>query len=275
MIRPNFARRALLAGCFSLLGSVVPVRSAATWEGSITPLLPLPSAEIRPAHAQYNFGWNGVTAATADLRLTRTAEGRFRLEASGGTTGLARTLWKFDLKNTSVSDARRFRPLEVHEIENARKKILDTKISFAPDKVISVRDERAGSDFKTKTRTFEFPDVLSLNSAMLYLRARPLTDGSVQRVVVYPATAPYLCTVTVLGRDHITGPTGSYNAVKADVQLDKIGKEHELLPHKKFKRATVWLTNDPDHMILRIEAQIFVGSVFAELQSIQFEDGKP
>ena len=98
---------------------------------------------------------------------------------------------------------------------------------------------------------------------------------SVQRIVVYPATSAYLATLTVLGRERLTVPAGSYNAIKLDLQLSKIGKEHKLEPHRKFRRATAWISDDPDRLMLRIEAQIFVGAVFAELQSIEFDNAKP
>jgi hypothetical protein len=81
-----------------------------------------------------------------------------------------------------------------------------------------------------------------------------------------------LATVTVLGRERLTGPSGAYNAIKLDLQLSKIGKNGELEPHRKFRRASVWLSDDPDRLLLRIQAQIFVGTVFAELQSVEFED---
>ncbi len=48
-------------------------------------------------------------------------------------------------------------------------------------------------------------------------------------------------------------------------------KNLELEPHKKFKRAFAWLSDDRDRMLLKIEAEIFVGSVWCELQS----DGLP
>ena len=110
---------------------------------------------------------------------------------------------------------------------------------------------------------------------MLYLRTKPLPDGAVERIVVYPGITPYLCTITALGRERVTVPAGSYDAIKLEVALSKIGKDHELLPHKKFKHANIWITNDADHLVLRIEAQIFIGTVFAELQSMQFENAKP
>jgi hypothetical protein len=110
---------------------------------------------------------------------------------------------------------------------------------------------------------------------MLYLRSQPLKERSSYRIVVYPNTTPYVATVTILGREKIAVHSGSYNAIKADLQLSKVGKNMELEPHKKFRRGTIWLSDDSDRLVLRIEAQIFLGSIFAELQSVRFDNAKP
>src|SRR5262249_49150908 len=64
------------------------------------------------------------------------------------------------------------------------------------------------------------------------------------------------------------------NAIKLDLQLKRIGKNLELQPHRKFRRGTIWVSDDPERLILRIEAQVFVGTVFAELQSVRFDNAK-
>jgi hypothetical protein len=56
------------------------------------------------------------------------------------------------------------------------------------------------------------------------------------------------------------------------LQLKRIGKHLELEPHRKFHRATIWVSDDADRLLLRIEAQIFVGTVWAELQSVHFDN---
>jgi len=109
---------------------------------------------------------------------------------------------------------------------------------------------------------------------MLYLRSEPLKDHSSYRIVVYPTTSPYLATVTVTGREKMNVRAGSYNAIKMDLQLSKVGQNFELQPHRKFRKATIWISDDPDRIILRVEAQIFLGTIFAELQSVKFETPK-
>ena len=266
--------RPCLAAAFFLLAANMPALGQ-SWEATVTPFSPGTFPPLRPVRVHYSFGWGGLSAATADIRLEKLSSGRFQFEMTGATTGLARTLWPFDLRHTALSDAQTLRPLEVKEVEERRSKQMTTELKFSPEEVVSVRVERKDEAVKTKTRRFEFPNVLSLNSALLFFRTQPLPDGAVDRVVVYPATSAYLSTITVLGRESITVAAGTYPAIKVDVQLSKIGKNRELLPHKKFRKATVWLSNDADRLPLRIEAQIFVGKVYAELQSVEFDQPQP
>ena len=115
-------------------------------------------------------------------------------------------------------------------------------------------------------------NLFDLHSAALYLRSQPLKQGSVYHLAVYPATNAYLATVTVAGREKISVRAGTYNAIKLDLQLKRIGKNLELEPHKKFRRATIWVSDNAERIILRIEAQVFVGTVFAEVQSVRFDN---
>ena len=267
------ARARLVFVCLSL--AVISSARGAGWETTLPPFTPGTFPEARPLRVRYNFGWGGYSAAKADIRLEKLPNGQHRFEASGGTMGLARTLWSYDLRHSAVSDAGTLRPIRVSEVENIRSKRVTTELKFSPEGVVSEREERKGEEVKSKTRRFDFPNVLSLNSALLFLRTQSMADGAVHRAVVYPATSAYLCTVTVLGRERISVPTGTYEAFKLDVQLDKIGKDRDLLPHKKFRKATVWLSNDTDRLLLRIEAQIFIGKVFAEIRSVEFGETKP
>ena len=224
-------------------------------------------------HARYGFGWSGFPGATADIRLQKGAGNRLQLDLSARTTGLVRSLWKFDASGTSIIDAESLRPIVVKQVEHDRNEKTAIDLSFGPDGVTSKVTETPGKG--TKVRRFDFPNLFDLQSALLYLRSQPLQDRSVQRFVVYPQTSAYLATVTVLGRERLTVPPGTYNAIKFDLQLHKIGKKGELEAHRKFRRATAWISDDPDRLLLRLEAQIFIGSVFAELQSVEFENAKP
>jgi hypothetical protein len=116
--------------------------------------------------------------------------------------------------------------------------------------------------------------LFDLQSAALYLRSQPLKQGSVYRLPIYAATNAYLAIVTVTGRGKNSVRAGTYDAIKLNLQLKRIGKHLELEPHKKFRGATIWVSDDAERLILRVDAQIFVGTVFAELQSVRFDNPK-
>lgn len=253
-----------------LLLGLCPTTPAAPWESTLTKDPPGHFPELRPVHATYHFGWSGITAATGEVQFSKTGDKRFQLEATGRTIGLVRALWKMDANYRGLVDGDTLRPIESKQTEIYRKKKLVTDLAFTNSGVTRVRTEGSGAG-TTTTRSFNFPGLFDLHSALLYLRSQPLNDHSAYRIVVYPTTSAYLTTVTVLGRERVTVRAGAYNTIKIDLQLKRLGKKLELEPHRKFRRATIWISDDENRIPLRIEAQIFVGTVFAELQSVHFD----
>ena len=246
---------------------------AANWQSTISKEPPGNFSELRPLRAAYRFGWSGFTAATGDVRFARAGE-RFVFDGTGRTSGFVRALWKFDVNQHAVADAQTLHPIEMQQIEKYRSKQLSTHLTFTNSGVTRTRTEGQAAADGSKTRQFNFPGLFDLHSAALYLRSQPLNDGSVYRVVVYPATNAYLATLTVVGREKVSVHAGAYNAIKLDLQLKRVGKHLELEPHRKFRRGTIWVSDDSDRLLLRIEAQIFVGTIFAELQSVHFDNAR-
>jgi len=254
---------AFLAFCSSSL--------AENWEQTLSKDPAGNFPELRPLRASYRFGWSGFTAATGDVHFTKPSENKFQLEGTGRTIGLVRALWKLDVNYQAAASADTLRPIETQQTENYRSKKIATHLTFTNNGVTRARTEGKGAA-AAKTRQFNFPNLFDLFSAMLYLRSQPLKDHSVYRVVAYPATNAYLAIVTVIGREKISVHAGSYSAIKLDLQLKRIGKHRGLEPHRKFRRATIWVSDDAERLLLRIEAQVFVGAVFAELQSVRFDN---
>ena len=269
LIRPRILPTifAFLAFCSSSL--------AENWEATLSKDPAGNFPELRPLRASYRFGWSGLTAATGDVHFTKPSENKFQLDGAGRTIGFVRALWKLDANYHAVASAETLRPIETQQTESYRSKKIVTHLTFANAGVTRARTEDKGKGVgEAKTRQFNFPNLFDLFSAMLYLRSQPLKDRSAYRVVAYPATNAYLATVTVVGREKISVHAGSYSAIKLDLQLKRIGKHRQLEPHRKFRRATIWVSDDAERLLLRIEAQVFVGTVFAEVQSVSFDNPK-
>jgi len=247
---------------------------AANWQATLSKEPAGNFPELLPLRASYRFGWSGLTAATGEVHFIKPTNDRFQLDGTGRTIGLVRALWKMDVNCRAVANAETLNPIETQQTENYRSKRIVTHLTFTNGGVTRARTEGQGSTAETKAKQFVFPNLFDLYSAALYLRSQSLKQRSVYRLAVYPATNAYLATVTVLGREKVSVRAGGYNAIKLDLQLKRIGKNLELEPHRKFRRATIWVSDDAERIILRIEAQVFVGTVFAELQSVRFDTQK-
>jgi hypothetical protein len=247
---------------------------AANWQATLSKEPAGNFPELRPLHASYRFGWSGLTAATGEVHFTKPSNDRFELDGTGRTIGLVRALWRLDVNYRAVANAETLSPIETQQTENYRSKRIVTDLTFTNNGVTRARTEGQGSAAETKTKQFVFPNLFDLHSAALYLRSQPLRQGSVYRLAVYPATNAYVATVRVGGREKISLRAGTYNAIKLDLQLKRVGKHLELEPHRKFRHATIWVSDDAERLVLRIDAQIFVGTVFAELQSVHFDNPK-
>ena len=268
MKRPQIALALLLNLAWIAVSAAAPA-----WPSMITKDPPGNFPPLRPLQATYRFGWAGFTAGAGQLRFTHAVPSRFEFKGTGGTIGFVRALWKLDVNHRALADAKTLRPIEMKQIESYRRKKLITQLAFTSIGVKRTRNERPSASGPS-TKQYDFSNLFDMHSAALYLRSQSLSDGSVYRIVVYPATAAYLATLTVVGRETISVHAGSYRAIKIDLHLNKVGQNLELEPHKKFRRATLWVSDDFDRILLRIEAQIFVGTVFAELQSVEFDNPK-
>ena len=265
-------RKRLGIAALLLFAAVIPLHGAPAWQSSLSKDPPGSFPPPRSLHANYVFGWSGITAATAEVQFTRLTADRVQIQGAGRTVSLARALWKYDVAYRALGNSETLRPVETHQTDTYRAKKITTDLSFSGNTVRRSRIETPPSPGKTKPKDFTFPNLFDLQTALLYVRSQPLQKGSSYSLVVYPSTNAYVATVTVTGREKISVRSGSYSAIKMDLQLKRVGKEMNLEPHRKFRRATIWVSDDADRLVLRIEAQVFVGTVFAELQSIKFDE---
>jgi hypothetical protein len=240
---------------------------AADWRQDLSPAEPGAFPQLRPVTLEYQCGWAGVAAGHIDVRFMRPSPDVCVLDATATTTGVARTLWKLDATHEARGTVSTLKPLEVRQKEVYRAQTIRTDLDFDDAGVERYRESTADKN-PARLKRYDFPNLYDLQTALLYVRSQKLQTGQVYRMVVYPGTTAYLATVTVLGREKIKVKAGSYPAIKLDLKLEKVTGDMKLEPHGKFKRATGWLSDDEDRLPLRMNAQIFVGSVWVELEKV-------
>ena len=253
------------------IGCATYAEDSADWPGSLTTakgpgnFTPPPSMRLA-----YRFGWCGLQAAKADIHFFSPTGNTFEIDATGGTSGFPRALFKVDIYHQAMENKLTLRPIHFFQEEKYRSETVKTNVDFESNQVTGLR-EKIPSDHPAKPNIFKFSPVFDMATALLWVRSQPLADGETESIVVWASNAPYLATVTVLGRDTIKINGREEKAIKLDLKLHGIDKKMHLKQYKLFKGGRGWLSDDAKRIPLRVEADIFIGYVFAELESVQIE----
>ena len=241
------------------------------WSGSLTTakgpgnFAPLPAMRLA-----YRFGWCGLEAAKAGIHFFSPTQTTVEVDATGATSGLAGALFKLDIYQQAMENKMTLRPVHFFQEEKYRSATVKTNVDFESNQVTGLR-EKIPSDYPAMPRIFRFSPVFDTAAALLWVRSQPLADGETESIVVWASNAPYLATVTVLGRDTIKVNGHEERAIKLDLKLSGIDNKMHLKEYKLFKSGRGWLSDDANRIPLRFEADIFIGYVFAELESVQIE----
>jgi hypothetical protein len=235
------------------------------WLRTLTTNKPIGKFPGLPAmRTKYRFGWSGFNAASAQVNFAYNND-QFTLDASGGTAGFARALYPLDVDHHAVGSRTTLRASHVYQTERYRSETVQTSIDFKPEEVTSLRKTIPEKE-PPKLQRFDAAPAYDLMSALLWLRSQPLNNGDVETLVAYPSNAPYLATITVAGREKININGVEHNAIRLNLSLRAIDKHLRLKPYKKLKSARGWISDDTLRIPLRIEGDIFIGYVFAEIE---------
>jgi hypothetical protein len=259
-----------LAAALLTLALVAAGAARGDWQDELTPG-PGKFPPLRPFRAHYRFGWGLVSAAEADFDYDRAKAGATRLSVKTRSVQPVRLTWRMDATSTATMNAATLRPIAVRQSETYSDETITTKVDFTDQGVKRLRESNPPHQNAAKQKEFEFPNVFDLHSALHFIRSQPLRNGEVDKLVVYPASDPYLAEVQVAGRERIKVAGKTREAIKLNLKLQKIGKDKTLAAYSRYKKASAWLSDDADRMLLKIESEIFVGRVWCELEKLEFK----
>jgi hypothetical protein len=148
----------------------------------------------------------------------------------------------FDLRAYEVGD---------FKTERARFDRANGKVTF----------ERRLNGGRTR-RTATIPkDAQDLTSAVMLLRLHRLAPGDRVEVPVCTGNRQFTLVADVLGRERIETPAGAFDTVKVRVRTALEGK------FSTRRDTFAWLSDDPRHVIVRMNADFAVGGLVATLKS--------
>lgn len=256
---------------------------AASWLREITRLPPGPFAKIRPVRLTFELGWkNKIHAGKITVSVHESEKDHQRLylgEARGGTTGLARLLWPYDVQAKSVVDRESLRPRLFELQEKERNKLNSYRIRFEAKRLIcdttrTHKKRNGGLPLKSEYKFYhDFgQDILS---AIFYVRSQPLKQEDQVSMVVTPFNRPYLTKFQVTGRETRKIDRKVYQTIRLNAGIGKIRNDFSVEPYSKVKKITVWITDDAYRFPLELQAEVFVGYVSARLTSREWLDSAP
>lgn len=256
-----------LAGWLLAAGAAI----AADWRDSLSSPKPGPFPALPSLRAEYRFGWGALPAARAELDFSRTPQAGQQLVMTTATTGAVRALWQLDARHEATCRPVTLAPIQVQQTERYRDETHRVRATYDAAGVSRIRETQPakGKATPAKTKRFKCPNVFDLQSSLLFVRSQTLRKGEVYRLIVYPATDAYLAQVQVAGRERIRVAGRDWPAIRLDVKLQSIDRKLELGPHKKFRRASAWLSDDRDRVLLKANAEVFIGSVWVEMEKLE------
>lgn len=231
---------------------------------------------IPPFQASFRFGWSGIEVASAEARL-EIDRGVAKVFVKGGTTGMARGLWKLEATHEGAFEVRGLKPLGFLQVERYSNRRLTTQAVFKKDGLWRLR-QRTPHGGPSKWKHIQIEPIRDIVSAMFFFRSQPLQDGDKLSVIAFPGDSPFLFQAVVGKRESVNIRGQQRPAVRLDFNIQRIELKKNELPrlqqHGKFRKGSVWISDDNFRFPLRAEVDIFIGSVFAELDTLTFS-GKP
>jgi len=243
------------------------------WRDTLTPDTAGPFPPVRAFEADYRMGWSDIEAARSKVVIDYQGED-IRLAGSAGTTGLARSLWQLDATLDATAAMPDFQTIYSIQKESYAKRSLTIQVASRPDGLWRFRENDPIGDDPPKWKKIKIWPLRDLFSGVLFIRSKKLAPGESVSTIIYPGDDPFLVEMKSLGTEKITISGSPREALKLDLKIHRINlkKAEALEPHKKFQNGTVWLSDDEDRIPLRIEVNIFVGYIFAELETIKFQE---
>lgn len=224
-----------------------------------------PSTEaFRPQLGTYTYevSWQGIPAAEGTIALEQ--EGLYlKLKATARTYSAIDFFYRLRYLAEGMVSLVDFTPVSTSMTlrENSKEKL--TTIRFHPDGTIEGQRETVGKNitpFKFNPNNF----TLDPFSAAMIARALPWEVGKSFVFDAFNGKSRYLLTLKADAKETI-----EVNRVERPVWLIKPTVENLVNPaqSKKLREARIYLTADDSREVLKIESEVFVGTVRTKLVS--------
>lgn len=212
----------------------------------------------------YGIKWQGISVAEATItvsKLTENAKDYWDIKVSATSSSIVAIFYSLEFTGHGVFSTSDLRPklFRTKQIENGRES--ERMIDFHEDGTIEA----------TRTKRGKIVEKLAFNpnnllfdpiSGAFFVRSLDLSIGHKVDVDIYNSRHRYIITFLPDKIENITVAKQKYQAINI-VPAVQLLTDTE--PEKRVRRLNVWVSNDPQRLILRFASDVWIGKVTADL----------
>jgi hypothetical protein len=217
---------------------------------------------------RYRIAWNGLPAARATVNIQPEELGgnpTYTVETIARTNSFIDLFFPFRGRARVVFLTEGLTPLQFYYDRQIRGVHSRTTIEFPPGQ------QRAKSlhieDGVTKM-ALDIPlaDLVDPITAVFKARHAPSRMGTTKGYDIFTGESRYRVELTLEGRDRVQVPAGLFPALRIRPKVWKV-RDEDQPRDERLRGATIWVTDDAEHVLLRIRSEMFIGAITLDLLS--------
>ena len=219
---------------------------------------------------RYEFGWNGVAAANATIRIrqeTYNNSPAIRISGDAHTIGVARSAWKMDDSIEAIVNPQTLKPLRVEIAREEGGRSYRTNISFFHTTLTARVTHVKGT--KVKQKTIKYGQSYDPLTLILVVRCLNFEVGRSVTFDVLDGNHIYRVVLYVIAKEILTLRSGKYTAYKVRPSFSQIPPDPKDQTNSKVNEVFIWVSADPQKYFLQVKSKIFIGSVYGELVRVE------
>lgn len=262
-MKPNTLKYLSIASISLALFSPT-INADTSWMKKVKPFKNGTHAKLKPTKLEYGLSWNGALKAGEIKFEFNKKDKRYKgldiSQAYGRSQNIAYGLFPYQFSMTSFTNEKTQKPIIFVADEKDKREKVKTTNTFKSHGVIhsSTKDKFSEKKIQKRDHTFKFANTHDPISAIQYIRRQALKTGDKINLSLHPFKSPMFAEISVLGKEKHNGR----NCIKLDVKLQKIDlTTMHLKLYKKLTKATLWISDDADRVLVELRSKVFIGDV--------------
>jgi hypothetical protein len=235
--------------------------------GVETPVYRIMSVPAQPSERwKYTFSWSGVPVASVSI-----SSGEIRMEGDrllevhvrGTSNAFLDLFWRYRLNADGQVRLEPFGPAKFVAEEAMKRHGRVTRVEFDPKR--QVRTYR-NKDAVVREYAFDASNSYDVLSTVLTVLNLDLEVGSQYRFDTLAGAGRFLVTIHADAREQVSAAGQSLDAFRLRIHTEELTDPED---SDKHRETILWVSAERPRRLLKAQSKLFVGSVYAILDSVE------